>query len=81
MIRALRGGSLNRMPFFLLHHQHGALECDAAFAAWQGFVSPPAPAAGGLHLPGGRPCGVVARGGARSPGGARTAAALRRPPD
>ena len=28
------------MPFFLLHHQHGALECDAAFAAWQGFVSP-----------------------------------------
>ncbi len=28
------------MPFFLLHHQHGPLECDAAFAAWQGFASP-----------------------------------------
>jgi hypothetical protein len=28
------------MPFFLLHHRHGALECDAALAAWQGFVSP-----------------------------------------
>ena len=28
------------MPFFLLHHQHDALECRAAFAAWQGFVSP-----------------------------------------
>ena len=40
MIRALIGGSLERMPFFLLHHQHGALECAAAFAAWQGFVSP-----------------------------------------
>ena len=28
------------MPFFLLHHQHDAPECGAAFAAWQGFVSP-----------------------------------------
>ena len=28
------------MPFFLLHHQHEAHECAAAFAAWQGFESP-----------------------------------------
>jgi hypothetical protein len=28
------------MPFFLLHHQHAAAECDAAFAAWTGFPSP-----------------------------------------
>ena len=28
------------MPFFLLHHQHQAHECAAAFAAWQGFDSP-----------------------------------------
>jgi hypothetical protein len=28
------------MPFFLLHHQHEALECAAAFAAWQRFASP-----------------------------------------
>jgi hypothetical protein len=28
------------MPFFLLHHQHEPRECDAAFAAWQGFPSP-----------------------------------------
>ena len=28
------------MPFFLLYHQHAARECDAAFAAWQGFASP-----------------------------------------
>ena len=28
------------MPFFLLAHQHGPHECDAAFAAWQGFDSP-----------------------------------------
>ena len=28
------------MPFFLLHHQHAAAECDAAFAAWTGFDSP-----------------------------------------
>lgn len=40
MIRARRESSLASMPFFLLHHQHAALECDAAFAAWQGFVSP-----------------------------------------
>ena len=40
MIRGLRAGSLQRVPFFLLHHQHSALECDVAFAAWQGFVSP-----------------------------------------
>jgi len=28
------------MPLFLLHHQHAAAECDAAFAAWNGFDSP-----------------------------------------
>lgn len=28
------------MPLFLLHHQHEAHECAAAFAAWQGFQSP-----------------------------------------
>jgi hypothetical protein len=29
-----------RMPVFLLQHQHAAPECDMAFAAWRGFVSP-----------------------------------------
>jgi hypothetical protein len=28
------------MPRFLLHHQHEAAECPAAFAAWRGFASP-----------------------------------------
>jgi hypothetical protein len=28
------------MPVFLLHHRHRPDECDAAFAAWQGFDSP-----------------------------------------
>jgi hypothetical protein len=28
------------MPLFLLHHEHEARECDATFAAWQGFQSP-----------------------------------------
>jgi hypothetical protein len=28
------------MPLFLLDHHHGAHECDAVFAAWQGFSSP-----------------------------------------
>jgi hypothetical protein len=28
------------MPFFLLHHEHAAAECDAAFAAWTGYDSP-----------------------------------------
>jgi hypothetical protein len=28
------------MPYFLLHHEHAAAECDAAFAAWTGFDSP-----------------------------------------
>lgn len=28
------------MPTFLLHHQHEPHECAAAFAAWEGFVSP-----------------------------------------
>jgi hypothetical protein len=28
------------MPFFLLHHQHAAAECDIAFAAWTGYSSP-----------------------------------------
>jgi hypothetical protein len=28
------------MPRFLLHHRHQPAECEAAFAAWQGFSSP-----------------------------------------
>ena len=28
------------MPFFLLHHEHAAAECDTAFAAWTGYDSP-----------------------------------------
>jgi hypothetical protein len=28
------------MPAFLLHHEHEARECAAAFAAWMGFDSP-----------------------------------------
>jgi hypothetical protein len=28
------------MPFFLLHHEHEAHECEATFAAWKGFQSP-----------------------------------------
>lgn len=28
------------MALFLLHHQHAAPDCSAAFAAWQGFHSP-----------------------------------------
>lgn len=28
------------MPTFLLQHRHPAHECDAAFAAWEGFASP-----------------------------------------
>jgi hypothetical protein len=28
------------MPVFVLHHQHAAAECAAAFAAWLGFNSP-----------------------------------------
>jgi hypothetical protein len=28
------------MPSYLLHHQHAADECAAAFAAWNGFDSP-----------------------------------------
>ena len=28
------------MPIYLLHHEHSADECDAAFAAWTGFDSP-----------------------------------------
>ena len=28
------------MPVYLLHHQHAAAECAAAFAAWTGFDSP-----------------------------------------
>lgn len=28
------------MPIYLLHHQHGAADCAAAFAAWIGFDSP-----------------------------------------
>jgi len=29
-----------RMATFLLHHEHAAAECAAAFAAWSGFTSP-----------------------------------------
>jgi hypothetical protein len=28
------------MSHFLLHHQHAARDCAAAFAAWSGFASP-----------------------------------------
>jgi len=28
------------MPHFILHHEHRADECAAAFAAWSGFASP-----------------------------------------
>lgn len=28
------------MPVYLLHHQHAANDCEAAFAAWVGFDSP-----------------------------------------
>ena len=28
------------MPTYLLHHEHAAAECAAAFAAWLGFASP-----------------------------------------
>ena len=28
------------MPCFLLNHKHEPHECEAAFAAWQGFDSP-----------------------------------------
>jgi hypothetical protein len=28
------------MPAFLLNHRHEPHECEAAFAAWQGFDSP-----------------------------------------
>jgi hypothetical protein len=27
------------MPTYLLHHRHRPEECEAAFAAWQGFTS------------------------------------------
>ena len=28
------------MPVYLLHHEHAAADCAAAFAAWTGFQSP-----------------------------------------
>ena len=28
------------MPIYVLKHRHRPDECDAAFAAWQGFISP-----------------------------------------
>ena len=40
MCRDARDATLRAMPMFLLHHQHTAAECAAAFAAWQGFESP-----------------------------------------
>ncbi len=27
------------MPTYLIHHRHRPEECEAAFAAWQGFAS------------------------------------------
>ncbi len=32
--------TLGRVPRFLLHHQHRASECAAAFASWAGVDSP-----------------------------------------
>jgi len=40
MIPEGHGPRMRGMPDFLLHHQHGAAECAAAFAAWTGFDSP-----------------------------------------
>jgi hypothetical protein len=40
MIRRGGTGKLVGVPLFLLHHQHEAGECAAAFAAWAGFSSP-----------------------------------------
>lgn len=40
MFRDAQDARLRAMPMFLLHHQHTAAECAAAFAAWQGFDSP-----------------------------------------
>jgi hypothetical protein len=28
------------MPTYLIHHEHAASECAAAYAAWNGFESP-----------------------------------------
>lgn len=38
--RAWGGHADVPVPSFLLHHRHSAAECDAAFAAWNGFDSP-----------------------------------------
>ena len=69
------------MPFFLLHHQHSGAECDAAFAAWQGFASPlRGSTAASSCLAGGH--AVWWRVEALDSGTrARPAAALRRRPD
>jgi hypothetical protein len=40
MSRKPHAARLPGMPLFLLHHQHAAAECAAAFAAWLGFDSP-----------------------------------------
>jgi hypothetical protein len=40
MIETARCARLPDMPVFLLHHEHAAAECAAAFAAWTGFESP-----------------------------------------
>jgi hypothetical protein len=40
MFRDAPAARLQGMPMFLLHHQHAPAECEAAFAAWQGFDSP-----------------------------------------
>jgi hypothetical protein len=34
-----REGEPTVMPIYLLHHRHRPAECEAAFAAWQGFSS------------------------------------------
>jgi hypothetical protein len=40
MFPSCAGTRLDGMPLYLLHHQHDAAECAAAFAAWSGFTSP-----------------------------------------
>jgi hypothetical protein len=40
MIRSRFASRLDVMPTYLLHHQHPAADCAAAFASWLGFASP-----------------------------------------
>ena len=69
------------MPTYLLHHQHAAAECGAAFAAWNGFDSPLRHLHRPLDLPARRPLRLVARRRRRRRRCTRPAAALRAPPD